>query len=128
LADRARSLLHFDRVRELADQLDSRAGTLKFMETYLQMLPDRLEKIMRGIVDCDREASHDAVLSLMVASAMSGAISVEACCLVLEPLIRSSQFGPALANARRLSVEVHALYETAPAILLEVHRDLGIAA
>ncbi|WP_461186766.1 hypothetical protein [Arthrobacter sp. Z4-13] len=128
MPDGVRSLVHFDSLRDLADQIDSRAETLKFLELYLEMLPDRLERILRGIVDCDREASHDAVLSLKVASAMSGAVSAEACCLILEPLVRSSQFGPALASARHLSAEVHALYETAPTILLEAHRDLGMAA
>ena len=124
MPDRARSLLHFDRVRELAAQLDSPADTLKFLETYLAMLPDRLERILRGIIDCDQEASHEAVLSLKVASAMSGAINAELCCLELEPLVRGNQFGLALKSARRLSTEVSALYETAPAILAEAHRDL----
>jgi HPt (histidine-containing phosphotransfer) domain-containing protein len=125
LPDRARSLLHFDRIRDLADQLDSRAETLKFLETYLHMLPGRLKRILDGIHNGDDEASHDAVLSLKVASSMSGALSTEACCVELEPLVRGKQFGLALVSAHRLSTEVTALYDIAPAILLEAHRDLG---
>jgi HPt (histidine-containing phosphotransfer) domain-containing protein len=129
LPDRARTLLHFDRIRDLADQLDSRADTLKFLESYLHMLPGRLERILSGILDGDQEESHDAVLSLKVASSMSGALTAEACCLELEPLVRDKHFGLALVSARRLSSEVTALYEIAPAILLEAHRDLnGVAA
>ncbi|MGM9473506.1 hypothetical protein ACS5PJ_16070 [Pseudarthrobacter sp. YS3] len=125
MPDRARSLLHFERIRELSVQLDdSPAATLKFLEAYLALLPDRLERILRGIIDCDQAASREAVLSLRVASAMSGAVSAELCCLELEPLIRGNQFSLAVASARRLSSEVSALYETAPAILLEAHREL----
>lgn len=124
-----RTLLHFDRIRELADQLESPAETLKFLETYLQMLPGRMERILRGISEGDQDVSHDALLSLKVASSMSGALSAEACCLELEPLIRDRQFELAAVSARRLSSEVTALYETAPAILLEARMDLcGISA
>jgi histidine phosphotransfer protein HptB len=123
--DPARSLLHFDRIRDLADQLDSRDLTLEFLGTYLHMLPGRLKRILDGIHDCDDKASHDAVLSLKTASSMSGAVSAEAACLELEPLVRGRQFGLALVSARRLSVEVTALHETAPEILAEAHRDLG---
>jgi HPt (histidine-containing phosphotransfer) domain-containing protein len=129
LPERVRTLLQFDRIRELSAQLESTAETLKFLETYLQMLPGRLERILRGIHDGDDEASHDAVLSLKAASSMTGALSAEACCLELEPLVRDKRFGLALVSAGRLSSEVAALYEVAPAILLEAHRDLnGVAA
>jgi hypothetical protein len=127
--DPARSLLQFDRIRDLADQLDSRAETLEFLETYLRMLPGRLKRILDGIRDGDEEASHDAVLSLKVASSMSGAVSAEAACVELEPLVRGKQFGLALVSARRLSTEVTALHAIAPEILAEAHRDLhGMAA
>jgi hypothetical protein len=129
LPETHRSLLHFGRIRDLADQLESRAESLKFLETYLQMLPGRLQRILNGIHDGDEEATHDAVLSLKVASSMTGAVSAEACCLELEPLVRGKQFGLALVIARRLSTEVTALHETGPEILLEARRDLtGTAA
>ncbi|MET4097566.1 hypothetical protein [Arthrobacter sp. UYCu712] len=57
----------------MAGQLDSPAAALTFLETYLRMLPGRLERIHRGIDDLDDETSHDAVLSLKVASNMTGA-------------------------------------------------------
>lgn len=129
LPDRVRSLLHFDRIRHLAEQLESRAETLKFLEAYLQMLPGRLERILRGIQAGDEHASHDAVLSLKVASSMSGAVTAEACCVELEVLVRGKHFGLAHVSALRLSNEVTALYKTAPEILLEARRDLnGMAA
>jgi HPt (histidine-containing phosphotransfer) domain-containing protein len=124
LPDRVRTLLHFERIRDLSDQLDSPAETLRFLETYLQMLPGRLERILRGIYDGDDNAAHDAVLSLKVASSMTGALSAEACCLELEPLVRDKSFALALASARRLTTEVTVLYETGPEILREAYRDL----
>ncbi|MGM9474216.1 hypothetical protein ACS5PJ_19685 [Pseudarthrobacter sp. YS3] len=129
MSDPGRNLLQFDRIRDLANQLDSRAETLKFLETYLHMLPGRLKRILDGIHDGDEEASHDAVLSLKVASSMSGAVSAEAACVELEPLVRGKQFGLAMVSARRLSTEVTVLNAVAPEILAEAHRDLhGMAA
>ncbi|MET3721040.1 MULTISPECIES: Hpt domain-containing protein [unclassified Arthrobacter] len=129
MPERVRTLLHFDRIRELADQLDSPTETLKFLEIYLQMLPGRLERILRGIREGDADASHDAVLSLKVASSMTGALSAEACCLELETLVRDRRFKLATVSSRRLLSEVTALYQAAPALLLEAKRDLhGIAA
>jgi histidine phosphotransfer protein HptB len=129
LCDRVQTLLHFPRLRELAAQLENPAAALAFLETYLGMLPGRLERILLGISAHDREASHDAVLSLKVASSMTGALSAEACCVELEPLVRGKQFDLALVSAGRLTSEVTALHATAPEILLEAQRDLrGFAA
>jgi hypothetical protein len=129
LPETPQNLLHFDRIRELSAQLDSPADALKFLKTYFDMLPGRLERILLGIIDCDPAESHDAVLSLRAASSMTGAVSAEACCLELEPLVRGNQFRLALLCAGRLSTEVQALYDTAPAIMVEAHQDLnGMAA
>jgi hypothetical protein len=125
LAWTARSLLHIGRIRDLADQLESRAGTLKFLETCLQMLPAACSASSTESMTATRMQARTPRSAWKVASSMTGALSAEACCLELESLVRGKQFGLALVSARWLSTGVAALYETAPEILFEVHRDRG---
>ncbi|MDQ5862405.1 MAG: hypothetical protein M3536_09090 [Actinomycetota bacterium] len=42
-----------DRIHDLADQLEDSAEALKFLETYLGMLPGRLERILTGLNEND---------------------------------------------------------------------------
>ncbi|MGO4235795.1 Hpt domain-containing protein [Pseudarthrobacter sp. YAF2] len=124
LCNRVQTLLQFARFHELAAQLENPAAALDFLETYLEMLPGRLERILKAIREHDREAALDAVLSLKFASSMCGALTTEACCLELEPLVRGQQFDLALLSIHRLTSEVTALHETAHEILRAAHPDL----
>ena len=50
---RQRVPLYLDRIHDLADQLEDSAEALKFLETYLGMLPGRLERILTGLNEND---------------------------------------------------------------------------
>jgi hypothetical protein len=92
---------------------------VKFLETYLGMLPGRLERILKAIHERDEKASADAILSLKTTSSMTGALSTEARCLELELFIDKKQFDLALTSARHLASEVAVLCDYAPALMRE---------
>lgn len=124
MPERHRCVLHFDRIRDLADQLESRADTLKFLETYLQMLPGRLQRILNGIHDADKEATHDAVLSLKVASSMTGALEIESTCVRLQSDVEAARFDQTRIQAQALSRSVSRLHGAAPAVLQQTQAML----
>ena len=124
MPERHRSVLHFDRIRDLAVQLESRADTLKFLEIYLQMLPGRLQRILNGIHDGDEGATHDAVLSLKVASAMTGALEIESTCVRLQSHVEAARFNHAHVQSLALSRSVSRLYGAAQAVLQQAQATL----
>jgi HPt (histidine-containing phosphotransfer) domain-containing protein len=124
LPETHRSLLHFGRIRDLADQLESRDDTLTFLETYLQMLPGRLQRILNGIHDGDEEATHDAVLSLKVASSMTGALEIERTCVRLQSHLKAARLDQARIQAQALSCIVSRLYGAAQAVLQQTQATL----
>lgn len=56
----------------------------RFFEEYLDLLPSRVSRVVRGLTDADRAASLEAVVSLKVTSAMAGAMRMERYCRQLE--------------------------------------------
>ncbi|MET3721055.1 hypothetical protein [Arthrobacter sp. UYEF21] len=88
------------------------------------MLPSRLERILTGLHEHDQKASADAILSLKVTSARTGAFSTEVCCLELEMLVRENRFDLAAVTAERLVSEVTVLCNFAPDVMLEARRAL----
>lgn len=70
----------------LAEHVGSSAAE-SFLATYLTMLPDRLERIVRALEVRDTDQALDAVISLKVTSAMAGARDLEReCARVLRSL------------------------------------------
>jgi hypothetical protein len=118
------AVLHFDRLRTLAADLGGPGDALKFLDTYLGMLPRRLERIVHGILDRDGEAAADAILSLKVTSFMTGALNTEACCRELEQLVHEGEYDLALVSSGRLSAEVAALRRDSTRIRFAAHREL----
>ncbi|MFJ5957699.1 Hpt domain-containing protein [Paenarthrobacter sp. NPDC092416] len=84
-------VLELCKLQTLADELGDFRPALRFLTTYISLLPARLHRIVSGFQDQDAEASLDAVLSLRVSSAYVGALETEAQCLTLESLIREDR-------------------------------------
>lgn len=111
--------------RNLADETGSSRIALQFLSDYLDMLPARLQRILRGLQASDVETSMDAILSLKIASAMAGAFDVEACCHGIEALIRREQFPMARENALALAINVLCLVNRTPALLAGAEDSLA---
>lgn len=67
----------------LADDAGDTAAH-RFIEEYLDLLPSRVSRVVRGMTDADLSAFLDAVVSLKVTSAMAGARRMERYCRQLE--------------------------------------------
>ncbi|MET3370945.1 UNVERIFIED_CONTAM: HPt (histidine-containing phosphotransfer) domain-containing protein [Jeotgalibacillus campisalis] len=93
------------RLQALADELGDSTPALRFLSTYLSMLPERILSISSGLCEHDVNASMDAILSLKISSAMVGALDTEDQCRAIEGMIREDHFDsavqafPALQNS-----------------------------
>lgn len=70
-------------LQSLADEAGPTAAQT-FMEEYLQMLPVRAAKILRGLASHDPDSAAEALVSLRATSAMAGALRLEKYCRDLE--------------------------------------------
>ncbi|SDW15715.1 hypothetical protein SAMN04487917_1202 [Arthrobacter sp. yr096] len=93
------------RLQTLADDLGDSQPALRFLSTYLSMLPGRILRISNGLCQHDADASMDAILSLRISSAMVGALETEDQCRAIETMIKEDHFDwavqalPALRNS-----------------------------
>jgi hypothetical protein len=116
--------LELQRIRDLADELESTGYALKFLSDYFCMLPGRLERILGGLRESDAEAASDAILSLKITSSMSGALDTESCCRALEQMVRAGRFDLAIETSQCLKAYVSALVDATPSLLREARMDL----
>jgi hypothetical protein len=70
-------------LRSLADEAGTTAAQT-FMDEYLQMLPVRAAKILRGLASHDPDSAAEPLVSLRASSAMAGALRLEGYCRDLE--------------------------------------------
>lgn len=68
---------------ELTDEAGETAAR-RFFAEYLDLLPSRVARVIRGLSSSDAEVSRGAVVSLRVTSAMAGAVRMEHYCRELE--------------------------------------------
>jgi HPt (histidine-containing phosphotransfer) domain-containing protein len=93
------------RLQTLAEELGDSKPALRFLSTYLSMLPGRILRISNGLCQHDADASMDAILSLKISSAMVGALETEDQCRAIETMIKEDHFDwavqalPALRNS-----------------------------
>lgn len=116
--------LELQRIRDLADELESTGYALKFLGDYFSMLPGRLERILRGLRESDTKAASDAILSLKITSSMTGALDTESCCRALAQMVRAGRFDLAFETSQCLKANVSALVDAAPSLLREARMDL----
>lgn len=109
--------LDLNAVTILADQLNSPAAALTFLHEFLAMLPGRMERILQTLADQDPVKARDAVISLRVTAAMTGAYGIEASCRSIELLIRHHRFPQAGTAAVHLRGLVSALAAAGPGLL-----------
>lgn len=95
--DESLPLLNPAALLALADQVGDNAAQ-RFFTEYVDRLPARVSRIIRGLGSGDLEASRDAVVSLKVSSATAGAVRMEHYCRGLEERL-AAQLMPDLAAA-----------------------------
>jgi HPt (histidine-containing phosphotransfer) domain-containing protein len=81
---------------DLADHADARAAQ-RFLADYLDLLPSRVAKVIGCLSSSDVKASRDAVVSLKVTSAMTGAVRMERYCRELEDRLAAGRLPDAAA-------------------------------
>ncbi len=111
-------------IRLIAEELEDPEYALSFLESYLSLLPYRIQRIQTALSDQDVEAAMDAVLSLKITSSMTGALDAEAGCRTIEWLIRAGRFTAASVTAQSLTTHVQALITAGPRLLLEARLHL----
>lgn len=97
------------RVEALAEELSSRELAFTFVQTFLDMLPLRLNCIQGALGRNDAKAALEAVLSLKVSAAMTGATKVELDAAKIEKAIRAGSFPQANRIARGLGRDTEVL-------------------
>lgn len=88
--------LHLGTLRALAEELGDAAHVLRFLSTYLSMLPARMGRIDVGLAAAEVDSSLEAVLSLKISSSMVGARMTERQCRALERMIRKDRLDDAI--------------------------------
>lgn len=124
VVERVLGLLEPAPFKALAEDIGDSAGALNFLRDYLHMLPGRMARIIRHLNEPDREATMDALLSLRVTSAMTGAQETERRCRAIEALVRCNQLQAARAAAHSLDRHVDALVENSQDLLVQARADL----
>lgn len=118
--------LNPQKIQKLARDLNSPQIAVRFLSDFLAMLPQRLERIQTAISAQDDEDAMDAVLSLSITAAMTGAADTEACCLALQASIRNLDFTLARSQATTLAGLVEHLRRSTPALLAHARHTLGL--
>lgn len=89
-------------IENLGRDVDSPRIALRFLTDFLTMLPQRFTRIQSAVAAQDREDAMDAVLSLKITAAMTGAAETEAGCLALQASIRNEDFALAQVQTQQL--------------------------
>lgn len=118
--------LNPQKIQDLGRDLNSPHIAVRFLSDFLGMLPQRLERIQTAVFAHDDETAMDAVLSLSITAAMTGAVDTEACCLALQGSIRNLDFSLARSQTATLAEVVAKLQDAAPALLARARRELGL--
>lgn len=113
------AVLEIGRICGLAEELQSPGCALGFLADFLDMLPGRVDRILRGLDERDTDRTIDAVLSLKITSSMVGALDTETRCRAIETLVREGRIEAARRAGRRLHGAVEALHAAAPDLLLD---------
>jgi HPt (histidine-containing phosphotransfer) domain-containing protein len=117
--------LNPQKIQDLGRDLSPRIA-IRFLSDFLGMLPQRLERIQSAVADHDDETAMDAVLSLTITAAMTGAMDTESCCLTLQASIRNLDFNLANDQVANLAELVGRLQRAAPELLDHAKRALGV--
>lgn len=112
------------RLQALADEMGDAKPALRFLSTYLTMLPGRLLRISNGLCQHDADASMDAVLSLKISSAMVGALETEDRCRAIESMILEDHFDYAVQALPALQHYADRCFEASPQLLGKARESL----
>ncbi|MGF6835081.1 HPt (histidine-containing phosphotransfer) domain-containing protein [Paenarthrobacter sp. TE4293] len=112
------------RLQALADELGDSTPAIRFLSTYLSMLPGRILRISNGLCMHDPEASMDAVLSLKISSSMVGALETETQCRALESMIREDHFDSAVQALPALRNSTDRCFAAGPQLLGKAQESL----
>lgn len=108
----------------LADDLGCPVAALNFLGDYLTMLPARLARILRHTNEQNYEPAIDAVISLKVSSAMTGAVETELHCRAVESLLRNHRWDEARTAAKALNGVVDTYMARGPQMISKFHAEL----
>lgn len=89
-------------IQDLGRELNSPQLALRFLTDFLALLPLRFTRIQSAVAAQDREDAMDAVLSLKITAAMTGAAETEARCVALQASIKNEDFAVAQVQTRQL--------------------------
>ncbi|MCU1548563.1 MAG: hypothetical protein JWO29_1514 [Arthrobacter sp.] len=103
----------------MAEELESPVYALRFLADFLDLLPRRIDRILRGLREWDAKQTTDALVSLRVTSSMVGAVDAEAQCRSIETLLRTGRFELASEAGKDLHQTVASLIAAAPDLLLD---------
>ncbi|UOD81105.1 Hpt domain-containing protein [Paenarthrobacter ureafaciens] len=109
--------LHMGTLRALAEELGDAAHVLRFLSTYLSMLPMRMGRIDVGLAAAEAEPSLEAVLSLKISSSMVGARVTERHCRAMEKMIRKDRLSDAIQALPALRRVTDQCYAARPHLL-----------
>ncbi|MEV4953636.1 Hpt domain-containing protein [Paenarthrobacter nitroguajacolicus] len=112
------------RLQALADELGDSTPVLRFLSTYLSMLPGRIRSISSGLCTHDVNASMDAILSLKIASGMVGALETEGQCRAMEMMIREDHFDSAVQAFTALQNSTDRCFAAGPQLLGKARESL----
>lgn len=79
----------------LREETQNDAAVLRFVASFLVLLPGRVNRILNAVRARDAAAAMDAVLSLKVTSAMIGALRMEQLCRCVEKAVACGDFDAA---------------------------------
>lgn len=105
------------KLQALAEELGDSQPALRFLSTYLTMLPGRFLRLSNGLCRHDLDASMDAVLSLKISSAMVGAVETESQCRAIEMMIREDHFDSAVEALPELRKSTDRCFAAGPQLL-----------
>ncbi|MGJ3192932.1 Hpt domain-containing protein [Paenarthrobacter nitroguajacolicus] len=112
------------RLQALAEELGDSRPALRFLSTYLSMLPGRILRISNGLCHHDADASMDAILSLKISSAMVGALETEDQCRAIETMIREDHFDSAVQALPALQNSTDRCFAAGPQLLGKAQESL----
>ena len=116
--------LHMGTLRALVEELGDAAHVLRFLSTYLSMLPTRMGRIDVGLAAAEAEPSLEAVLSLKISSSMVGARVTERHCRAMEMMIRKDRLSDAIQALPALRRVTDQCYAARPHLLDRAAEEL----
>lgn len=97
------------RLFRLAEDFDSDAVAISYAETFLQLLPERIGRLLAAVCQGDTAVAMDTVLSLKVRSHMLGGLAMERSCRELQRCLRDGVPSAAVAAAECVARDGDAL-------------------